>query len=72
MNQLRTQLTAAEEAFRQADRSYTAGLATNLERLTAQDELLSTQLQLASEEFNFKVFYLQLARAIGTLSGELR
>lgn len=66
--ELRAQLAAASEAFRQADQSYKAGLATNLERLTAQDQLLSTQLQLASEEFDTKVFYLDLVRATGALS----
>jgi len=66
--ELEVQLKAAEEALLQADQSYRAGLGTNLERLVAQDRLLSTQLQLNSERFDQKVFYLALQRAIGRLS----
>jgi outer membrane protein TolC len=46
------------------------GLATNLDRITAQDRLLSTQLQLAGEQFNRKVFQLTLLRATGRLVGQ--
>jgi outer membrane protein TolC len=62
---------AAEEALRQAEESYRAGLATNLERLTAQDAVLTAQLQLTSELFDHKVFYLTLLRAIGGLGTRL-
>src|SRR5690606_32403148 len=71
IRELRVQLTAAEQALRQAEESYGAGLATNLERITAQDQVLSAQLQLASEEFNRKLFYLNLLRAAGGLRNEL-
>jgi outer membrane protein len=68
LNELQVQITAAAEAYRQADQSYTVGLATNLERLTAQDQLLSAQLQYASESYDRKLFYLTLLRQTGTLS----
>jgi len=44
------------------------GVGTNLERLVAQDRLLSTQLQITSERYDQKVFYLSLLRAVGALS----
>jgi len=71
LSELRTELAAAQEAYRQAENAYNAQLATNLERLTAQDQFLSTQLQLASEEYDFKQFYLELLRAEGELRPEL-
>jgi outer membrane protein TolC len=71
LKELQVQLAAAEEALRQAEQSYRVGLATNLERLTAQDALLSAQLQLASERYNQKVFYLNLLRAAGALTTRL-
>jgi len=66
--ELQVQLKAGEEALLQAEQSYKAGLGTNLERLVAQDRLLSTQLQITSERYDQKVFYLALLRAIGALS----
>jgi outer membrane protein TolC len=68
LGELRTQLAAAADAFRQAEQSYNVGLATNLERLTAQDRLLSTQLQLTNEEFARKIAYLNLLRVMGRFS----
>jgi outer membrane protein len=68
LSELQVQITAAAEAYRQADQSYTVGLATNLERLTAQDQLLSAQLQYASESYDRKLFFLTLLRETGTLS----
>ena len=47
--------------------AYAAGLGTNLDRITAQAQLLSAQLSLASEEFNYKVSYLNLLRSMGRL-----
>jgi protease secretion system outer membrane protein len=66
--ELQVQLKAAEEALTQAEQSWRAGLGTNLERLIAQDRLLSTQLQLTSERYDQKIFYLSLLRAVGRLS----
>ncbi|HEV8290480.1 MAG TPA: TolC family protein [Tepidisphaeraceae bacterium] len=68
LRELQVQLKAAEEALTQAEQSWRAGLGTNLERLIAQDRLLSTQLQLTSERYDQKVFYLALLRAVGRLS----
>jgi outer membrane protein TolC len=68
LRELEVQLKAADEAFLQAEQSYRAGLATNLETLVAQDRLLLTQLQLTSERFDQKVFYMALLRAVGNLS----
>jgi len=66
--ELQVQVKAAEEALLQAEQSYRAGLGTNLERLIAQDSLLSAQLQLTSERYDQKIFYLSLLRAVGALS----
>jgi outer membrane protein TolC len=68
LRELQVQLKAGEEALLQAEQSYKAGLGTNLERLVAQDRLLSTQLQLTSERYDQKVFYLALLRSVGALS----
>ncbi|MGH7215156.1 MAG: TolC family protein, partial [Tepidisphaeraceae bacterium] len=65
--ELQVQLAAQQEALRQAEASYNAGLGTNLERLVAQDALLTTQLELANEQYDQKVFYLNLQRAAGRL-----
>ena len=65
------QQQAAQQAFNQADQSYTVGLATNLERVTAQEQLLSAQLQLTSAEFDRTLSFLSLARATGTLRSRL-
>jgi outer membrane protein TolC len=71
LDESRTQLTAAEQAFNQADQSNKIGLATNLERLIAQDQLLTAQLQYVSEQFARKVSYLNLLRATGSLRAAL-
>jgi outer membrane protein TolC len=69
--ELNTQLNAAQAAFNQADQSYNVGLATNLERVAAQDQLLSAQLQLTSARFDRTLAYLELARAGGRLRWRL-
>jgi outer membrane protein len=69
--ELQVQLQAAQQAFNQADKSYNVGLATNLERVAAQDALLSAQLQLTSAEFDRTLAYLGLARATGELRHRL-
>jgi outer membrane protein TolC len=43
------------------------GLAIPLDILTAQDTLLNSQLQYASESFNRTVFQLDLIRSVGDL-----
>jgi outer membrane protein len=52
------QVRSAQEALRQAEAAYGAGLGTNLERIAAQDQLLSAQLRAAREEFTSKLAYL--------------
>jgi outer membrane protein len=69
--ELRTQLAAAQQAFEQAARSNEVGLATNLERLIAQDQLLTSQLEFVSEEFTQKLSSLALLRATGSLRERL-
>lgn len=68
MAELREQLRAAQEALRQAESAYKAGLGTNLERVTAQDEVLNAELLLTSEEYEQKVFYLAAYRAVGAIT----
>jgi len=66
---LRTQAEAARDALNQAEASYRVGLATNLERLTAQSQLLNAELQLASEGFDQALLLLDLTRFTGRLGG---
>ena len=65
--QLEIQLAAAEQAFEQAEASYSVGLATNLDRVVAQDALLLAQLQLSSERYELRIFTIRLLRAAGLL-----
>lgn len=65
--ELQVQLAAAQQAVQQAEGSYNVGLATNIERLTAQDQLLNARLQLASETYQRRVYYADLLRASGGL-----
>ena len=62
---LRTQADAARDALDQSEASYRVGLATNLERLTSQSQLLDAQLQLASEQFVQALLLLDLTRFTG-------
>ena len=66
---LGTQVQAAREALEQSEGSYRVGLATNLERLTAQGDLLSAELQLASEQFDQALLLMDLTRFTGRLGG---
>lgn len=69
--ELERRIAAAELALRQAEASYDAGLATNLERLTAQDELLAARLDLLTQQFTHKIAYLALLRAAGRLQDDM-
>lgn len=69
--ELTIQHQAALEAFNQAEGSFNVGLATNLERLTAQQEWLAAQLQLAAQQYGHQAEYLTLLRAAGLLSPSL-
>lgn len=68
MAELREQMRAAQEALRQAESAYSAGLGTNLERVAAQDQLLNAELNLTREEYALKVFYLSAYRAVGAIT----
>jgi outer membrane protein len=65
--ELTTEVSASRDALIQAQQSYFAGLATNLDVLTAQNSLLTSQLALAAEQLNFKYYYLELLRSMGLL-----
>ena len=65
--ELTVQVTAARQAVEQAEQSYSAGLATNLERLTAQDQLLNASLGYTSEHYNQRLAYADLLHAAGEL-----
>ena len=67
VDEFRHLVVLAGETLRQAEGSYSAGLGTNLERLVAQDSLLSAQLELARVEAERKIAALALLRAVGTL-----
>lgn len=68
MQELDTQVRAAREAFELAEANYQAGFGTNLERVIAQDQLLTAELQAVSAQFDTKTAYLELLRAAGVLS----
>jgi outer membrane protein len=65
--ELRVQFEAAQEALRLAEGRGQVGQGTNLERLIAQDQLLTAELELSSQQFDRKVLYLNLLRAAGRL-----
>jgi outer membrane protein len=66
-HRLEIEVASSQQALDQADGLFQAGLGTNLERLVAQDRLLSAQLQLVNAELDAKVFYLDLLRVTGAL-----
>lgn len=70
-DEFRTQIMVARDTLLLAEASYQAGLGTNLERVTAQDELLAAELNATSEEFITKTSQLALLRAMGLLSADL-
>jgi len=65
---LHVEVDASQEALRQAVEKYRAGLGSNLDVLTAQDTLFSSQLDLVTEEINYKVAYITLIRTLGQLA----
>jgi outer membrane protein TolC len=67
---LRTETDAARSAYDAATHAFSAGTATNLDALTAQDTQLSSQLRLETETYNRKVAYLNLLRVTGRLDRE--
>ena len=67
ITELAIETAASQEALRQARERYSQGLAINLDVLNAETQLLNSQLSLAQESFNYKVFYLDLLRDTGQL-----
>ena len=66
--ELNDEVAAANDAYVQAKNAFKNDLAINLDVLTAQDQLLSSQLDLANAQFDQTVYYLDLIRQTGTLS----
>ncbi|HEX7010888.1 MAG TPA: TolC family protein, partial [Phycisphaeraceae bacterium] len=71
IEQLQTQVEAAQEALDRTEQAYEAGLMTNLDRLIAQDQLLSAQLDWTGEQLDYKLNYLTLLRILGRLDVDL-
>jgi outer membrane protein TolC len=67
IHELQDQVAASKEAFEQAQNAFRNNLAINLDVLTAQDQLLTAELQLTGAQFDRTVFYLDLLRASGHL-----
>lgn len=65
--QIHVAVDSSQQALDQAEGLFQAGLGTNLERLIAQDQLLTAQLELVNAELDAKIFYLDLLRVTGTL-----
>ncbi len=70
LQELKTTVAAAQRAYDLASATYRLGSASNLDQLTALDALRNAQLQQASEQYNEKVFYLDLLRASGQFGPE--
>jgi outer membrane protein len=66
--ELATQVQATSDALRQAEAAYRVGLATNLDRVTAQSVLLRAQLDVAEAEIDRKVAWLATLRITGALT----
>ncbi len=62
---LKTELRSAQAAYHQAQHSYIAGVATNLDVITAQDRALSAQLAYEQARYNERVRMLNLLRQTG-------
>ena len=65
---LRDEVEAANDAYKQSQGAFANNLAINLDVLTAQDQLLSSQLDLAGSQFDRTVYYIDLLRASGRLT----
>ena len=72
IEELTVEVKSAQQAFDLADRQYRIGGESNLDRLTQQDQLLTAQLNLVSEQLAEKSNYLALLRATGNLASVLR
>ena len=67
LSDLGVQVKAARDAVYLANKEFQTGRGTLLNSLIAEDTLLSTQLQLTTEQFQQKTAYFNLLRASGEL-----
>jgi outer membrane protein len=67
LRELEVTVMAAQRAYDLAVAQYRVGNASNLDQLTANNALLQAQLQLITERYNQKLFYLNLLRVTGQL-----
>jgi outer membrane protein TolC len=67
LSDLQREVQASADAYQQAVQQEKNGLAIPLDVLTAQDTLLNSQLQYASEAYTRTIFRLDLIRAVGDL-----
>jgi outer membrane protein len=72
LSELQISTDAAREALRQAEGNYKVGRATNLERLVAQNQVLSAELDLATAKYEQKLFFLNLQRVLGRIAGVIQ
>jgi outer membrane protein TolC len=70
--ELQVEVQAARQAADLAERSYQLGSLSNVDRLTQQDNYLTAQLNLLTEQFSEKTSYLNLLRATGQLATMLK
>jgi outer membrane protein TolC len=67
LSSLQKEVQAASDSLNQSEQLLKNQLAINLDVLTAQDTLLSAQLNYTNEEINRTIFYLDLLRITGQL-----
>lgn len=68
---IEVQVASARQALELAEALYQTGLATNLERLDAEDRLLAAELALVNAALDQRVFTFDLERAAGILHRRL-
>jgi outer membrane protein TolC len=68
LEELKTEVKAAHDAYYFSEAQYKAGTQIYLNVLTAQNTLLSTQLQLTEQQFNQKTAYFNLLRTVGEMN----
>ena len=71
IDQLGIQVNAAREGLKAAEMEYNAGLGTNLQRLAAEQTLLTANLSLTTAQFAQNIDYLRLLRMTGALHPNL-
>jgi outer membrane protein len=67
ITELANEVRASRDAYNQSVQMEKSGLALPLDVLTAQDQLLNSELQYANESFTRTILYLDLVRASGDL-----